>query len=165
MSKYIICSGCKRHVKANPRLKGNQKYCGSIECQRERKRRWYSNKITTDHSYAAKQKESKQKWRKEKPSHQYQKRYREEHPEYQEKNRLKQRERNKERKLSEEEIKREKIVKIDALFSTDSKTKSYAMKILTPGIPEKIVKIDTLIVQLQEIEGLRAIEGKEFLQL
>ncbi len=44
MQKTFICLGCKKEKEANPRLKGIQKYCGDIQCQRERKRLWYKKK-------------------------------------------------------------------------------------------------------------------------
>jgi len=159
MSKEIKCINCNRRVQANERLKSGQKYCGREECQRERRRRWYREKIKTDNKYSKKQKECKRKWRDKKPAHKYQSDYRASHPKYVESNREKQRERNRRRQKVENQSTKEKIVKIDALNSeVIEKAKTYRMRILSG---KKIVKIDTLIVELQEYKGLMAAQGQK----
>jgi len=70
----------------------NQQYCGRPECSRARKRKWHSQKKKADPDYAANQEKAQKAWRERNPG--YWRRYRQEHPEYAEKNRLKQRERN-----------------------------------------------------------------------
>jgi hypothetical protein len=116
MQKMIECQNCGAKVPANPRLKGNQRYCHKVACQTARKSQWYRRKLVSDAEYAERQKECKQNWRKNKPSHQYQTHYRQTHPEYVETNRQQQRSRNKKRRISTNEKTSEKIVKIDALL-------------------------------------------------
>ncbi len=160
VSLSLKCINCNRLVKANVRLKGKQKYCGRSECQRERRKRWYRKKIKTDSAYSTRQKQSKKKWRDKKPAHEYQRDYRATHPEYVESNRQKQRERSRRRQGTINKQTREKIVKIDALKPEAlEKTKIYRMRILGG---EKIVKIDTLIVQLQEYKGLNSTMSQTF---
>ena len=94
-------------VSANPRLKGGQRYCSAKACQRARKREWQRNKMATDREYRIRQKVCQHRWRQQKPLHEYQREYREQHPQYVELNRLKQSERNKKRR---KEADMEKIV-------------------------------------------------------
>jgi hypothetical protein len=94
MQIKLLCKNGGHEVDANPRLKGNQLYCGDPECQRARKRAWQKNKMATDRKYRRKQIAGLVRWRKEHALHRYQKQYRLDHPEYVEKNREKQRLRN-----------------------------------------------------------------------
>lgn len=80
MQKTIICKNCEKEKSANPRLKGNQEYCGDPECQRARKAAWQREKMAKDADYRADKKESNKQWRKNRPAHQYQRPYREQHP-------------------------------------------------------------------------------------
>lgn len=105
--------------------------------------------MDNDSSYRERQAECKRKWRREKPVHEYQKHYREAHPQYVESNRLKQKERNSKSAG--------KIVKIDSLNSEPLKTGIYQMRILEPNASEKIVKIDSLLIQLQRYQGIGSI--------
>ncbi len=116
MQKMIIYVHCKREVPANPRLKGNQRYCNLPACQNARQKEWYQNKIESDPDYAARQSECKRNWRENKPVHAYQTRYRLDHPEYVKKNREKQRARNRKRRLLEKQNELKKIVKIDTFI-------------------------------------------------
>lgn len=137
----ITCKNCGKEKPANPRLKGNQKYCGDPLCQRARKREWHRNKMATDPEYRASQRESLKKWRKNRPADQYQRQYRESHPDYVSKNREQQRQRNKKRSREE------KIVKMDAL--TSDKLGHYC--IITPveiDASTMIVKMDPFLAQL-----------------
>jgi hypothetical protein len=152
MQKMITCVHCGRKVLANPRLKGNQSYCNLTACQNARKKKWYQQKIDSDPDYAARQKECKRIWRKNKPAHVYQKRYRETHPNYIVKNREQQRERNRKYCLLEKQNEARKIVKIDTLSGLPREPKKYIMKIVTPNLYQKIVKIDALVVELQEYQ-------------
>lgn len=154
MQKMIICIHCKREVPANPRLKGNQRYCSLPDCQNARQKEWYQNKIKSDPDYAARQNECKESWRKNKPAHAYQTRYREDHPEYVKENRERQRERNRKRLVLEKRNESKKIVKIDTLPEEQRESTRYNMKILTPNVSEKIVKIDAFIVELQKCQDV-----------
>lgn len=154
MQKTITCIHCRDVVPTNPCLKGDQDYCNKKACQNARKRSWYQTKIDSAPEYAKRQKECKKRWRKNKPAHKYQNHYRQTHPEYVENNRQKQQQRNRKRRLSNNKDASQKIVKIDTLALSDEKPNIYEMKILTPNVSKKIVKIDALIVQLQAIRGI-----------
>ena len=147
MQKTFICKHCKREKPANPRLKGNQEYCGDIKCQRARKAAWQRKKMAGDGDYRANKKESNKQWRKSRPAHQYQRQYRQGHPDYVKKNREQQRIRNKKRSTL---VSAEKIVKLDALTNIGSNT--YIMTPYKKNASGKIVKLDTLLVQLVSIQ-------------
>ena len=91
MSTFFSCKGCGHTKPANIRLKGNQEYCGDPKCQRARKAAWQKKKMAEDPSYKAKQTACVNRWRQNRPLHQYQRAYREDHPEYVKANREKQR--------------------------------------------------------------------------
>jgi hypothetical protein len=152
MQKMLHCIHCGREIPTNPRLKGNQNYCNMTACQNARKKKWYQQKIDSDPDYTVRQKECKRNWRKNKPAHAYQKRYRETHQDYVTKNREQQRERNRKRRLLEQQNESQKIVKIDTLSGLPGVPKRYKMRVLTPNVSEKIVKIDALVVELQEYQ-------------
>lgn len=149
MQQTFECSRCKKLMPVNPRLKGEQKYCGCQACQNERKRIWYRNKLATDSKYAQRQKKCRKHWRKAKPNHKYMNQYRQTHPDYTQRNRdqqqkRNQRLRNKQNKLTPSE----KIVNIDPLEIASAQPKVYEMKILTPDASKKIVNIDALLIEL-----------------
>lgn len=85
------CSSCHQ---LKPRLAHvpNQQFCGSRECQRERKRRWQAQKLAEDPDYAANQEACSRAWREAHPD--YWCRYRREHLKAVEQNRELQRVRN-----------------------------------------------------------------------
>ena len=137
MQRSFICKGCNREKLGNPKLKGNQHYCGAPACQRARKAVWQKEKKALDPQYRADQIDCLARWRKKRPLDQYQRRYRSEHPAYVLKNRLSQTARNRKRDL---------IVKMDALRITKSN-----LFILTPlkrDRHKKIVKMDPFAVEL-----------------
>ena len=137
MQRTFTCKGCRQEKLINPKLKGNQGYCGAVACQRARKAAWQKKKMASDPQYRADQIACLARWRKKRPLDQYQSQYRSEHPDYVQKNRLSQRERNR---------KRDMIVKMDALRNTKSN-----ICILTPlkmAKHGKIVKMDTFFVEL-----------------
>lgn len=157
MSKVFVCVNCNRKKPINPKLKGNQRYCGDIRCQRARKAAWQKNKMKTDAAYHQSQDEAVQRWRKNKPAHQYQTQYRNDHPEYVEQNRIKQRIRNRQRA---ERLAASMIVKMDALTVNEPIT--YAMTPLEKNSFGKIVKMDTLLVQLQRYQAIQAVHQSTF---
>jgi len=150
MLKTIICCNCKEKIKGNPRLKGNQQYCGASECQRARKRLWKHEKNQNDESYRKKQTDYLAHWRKAAPFYQYMRDYRQKNPEYVALNRQKQPQRNKRSRQREKEA---KIVKVDALLPNPLKPKTYEMTCFERYTSGKIVKVDTLIVQLKQIQA------------
>ena len=150
MPKTIICKNCGKEKPANIRLKGTQEYCGEPDCQRARKAEWQREKLTKDADYSARQKQCVEKWRKNKPAHKYQNQYRQDHPDYVSVNREKQRIRNQKRR---DQTSQEKIVKMDALQNQLEKTMDYIMTPYKMDASKKIVKMDTLFVQLQTFHG------------
>jgi hypothetical protein len=144
MQNTFICKGCNTAKPINPKLKGNQKYCGDRKCQRKRKAAWQKHKMTTDVNYKQSQQELVQQWRVNKPAHKYQSQYRKNHPSYVTINRDKQRIRNQQRRVK---LFEEVIVKMDAL--TFKEPMICAMTPVEMDATGKIVKMDTLLVQLQ----------------
>jgi hypothetical protein len=80
----VRCAHCGCRFVPNPRVK-NQRYCGSIQCQRARKTSWQRQKLATDPDYQANKKESQRAWRIRNPG--YWQNWRLRHPEYVERNR------------------------------------------------------------------------------
>jgi len=154
MPEIIICSHCKEKIKANPRLKGNQKYCGNPDCRRERKRLWQQEKMKNDKDYKGKQIYNKKRWQNKRHWDEYMSDYRQDNPEYVKINRQKQTERNKTRSQREKEEKAAKIVKMDSLLASPEKTNTYEMTRLKRDSSGKIVKMDSLMVQLKQIQPL-----------
>jgi hypothetical protein len=146
MERTFICQACNTEKPANVRLKGKQKFCGEVSCQRVRKAQWQSRKMQTDPVYRAQQLDCLKRWRKERPLDRYQHWYRQTHLEYLQENRSKQRVRNGKRPSK---APGEMIVKMDALSQIESDT--YIMR---PLAAEKIVKMDTLVVQLKVLQNL-----------
>ena len=152
MLEEITCYCCGEEIKANPRLKGYQLYCSKAECQRARKTDWKNKKMLSDEGFRKKQIGHIKQWRREKPAHQYMSSYRQDHPEYVEMNRQKQRERNSALR-DQNQGKVEKIVKVDALILSPTRTNTYQMTSFRKDCLGKIVKVDTLMVQLKQIQA------------
>jgi len=147
MQAKFICKNCGNEKQANPRLKGNQGYCGESACQRARKADWHKKAMATDAIYRAQQLDCLKQGRQHRPLHQYQRRYRQKHPEYIKDNRKRQRTRNQKRQETQE-----MIVKMDALDRLKSDT--YLMTPFTLDASGKIVKMDTLLVELKTLQGV-----------
>ena len=150
MLKTIICKNCGKRVPANIRLKGTQKYCGKPDCQRARKTAWQRAKKAKDADYRSRQKQCAKNWRKNKPAHKYQDQYRQNHPGYVAKNREQQRIRN---QKCRDQAGQQKIVKMDQLQNQPEKTMDYIMTQYKMDASKKIVKMDTLFVQLTAFQG------------
>lgn len=150
MQRTFICTCCGKQKAANPKLKGNQRYCGDPECQKARKAAWQRQKMASDPAYRANQKECQKNWRNHRPLHQYQTQYRHNHSDYVERNRQTQRLRNRKRDQTSSDL----IVKMDAL--TNINTNTYLMTPIQKTRAGKIVKMDALLVQLsvlQQVNG------------
>jgi hypothetical protein len=102
--------------------------------------------MAKDADYRARQIQCVQKWRKNKPAHKYQNQYRQDHPDYVSVNREKQKIRNRKRR---DQTSQGKIVKMDALQNQPEKTMDYIMTQYKMDVSKKIVKMDTLLVQLK----------------
>ena len=150
MVTYFLCRHCKTLKPANIRLKGNQNYCSQAECQRARKAAWQKEKLTSDPLYRARQQACVHAWRKKRPLDQYQRQYRTEHPEYVKKNRELQKNRNLKRS---KQLEVQKIVKMDTLKMPPEKSSVYLMNPYKIDDFGKIVKMDTLIVQVSHLQS------------
>jgi hypothetical protein len=148
MATLFVCKNCHRHKPANIRLKGTQHYCNDKACQRARKAAWQNNKMAEDPQYRARQLECIRWWRKRRPLDQYQKQYRQDHPDYVRKNRELQRIRNRKRSPASDY---QKIVKMDTLKKPSEKSTTYLMNPFKMDASGKIVKMDALIVQLTDL--------------
>lgn len=144
MATTFRCQHCGQQTAVNLRLKAPQQYCRQIDCQRARKAAWIKRKRATDRDYQLAQQDYARDWRKGRPADAYMRQYRQDHPVYVTHNRTRQRLRNQQRRAK---VQSPKIVKVDA--STHDQCGTYIMTIL----PEKIVKIDALVVQLQAYDG------------
>lgn len=95
---------CGEIVICNIRLPKNkpQKYCSRSDCQNARRQEWRKNKYRQSEDYRIQCSLQQKKWRQDYPADQYQKNYRESHPDYVARNRLLQRERNKKWKVTQQ---------------------------------------------------------------
>ena len=127
------CPHCGKRFLPHPAVL-NQRYCGSTDCQKARKRKWQKEKLKSDPDYRENQAAAQKAWRERNKG--YWREYRKRNPGYCEQNRLRQRGRNRQRRM---------IAKMDAL---EAKT------LLSPGryrlVPlyGKIAKMDELIVEI-----------------
>jgi hypothetical protein len=94
MACMFTCLHCGKVVPRNPRLKKKQKYCPEKACQQARVRNWKKQQYKKSSSYRKKCKEAQKLWREHYPCDQYQRAYREKHPEYVKRNRQLQKHRN-----------------------------------------------------------------------
>jgi hypothetical protein len=148
MISTFTCRHCGRQLPKDPRIK-KQKYCSSRPCQNAR--RYTTNKVRTGkrpESRTLRQARNK-RWRDTYPAHEYQKRYRENHPEYVDHNRELQRERNKKRKNELPPM----IVKTYALSPQPLQDGVYRGFEVKSG---KIVKTYALMAQMQVQTGVDA---------
>ncbi len=155
----IRCQNCRLEKPANPRLKGEQKFCSDEACQRERKRLWQRENLSAHPCYRAHQRTALKLWRRKRPLHRYQKEYRDHHPEYVQKNREQQRLRNYQRRLQNTSVAGEKIVKMDAFSYHPVKSGTYLLTPCSLEASAKIVKMDALLVALQVFQGDNAFPG------
>ena len=122
MPRTFICLHCSKTLLRNPRLK-KQKYCSGKECQQVRRLSWKKKQYTSNRSYRKKHLEVQQSWREQRPVHQYQSDYREDHPEYVRRNRELQQQRNKKRKKDQSAM----IVNGNSLTLHPSSGMAYAI--------------------------------------
>ena len=143
MLPKFTCLHCGNLVPRNPQIK-NQKYCSSRECQNAR--RCLTNKARARRSSESRslRQARNARWRDNFPSHQYQKEYREKHPQYVARNGQLQRERNKRRQRYHSSM----IVKTYALLPRPLRDGIYTTFSIKGG---KIVKTYALLAQMQAI--------------
>ena len=152
MKKTFICKSCHKQKPVNIRLIVPQQYCGDAPCQRARKADWQRQKKATDADYRAQQQQDVRHWQQHKPLHRYMSQYRQDHPDYVAQNRDRQKVRNQKRRL---ELQQQKIVNMDALIKQLEKSTIYLMTPYQVDASQKIVKMDTLLVQLTVFQGDR----------
>ena len=140
MPRTITCHHCGKIVPLNPRLK-SQKYCSSLACQNVRKR-LFDRRTTPSSKCKLLQRKRNKRWRDAYPAHEYQRRYRDNHPVYVKRNVELQRERNKKRYKEHGSM----IVKTDALLLQPVRNGAYMGFKVKNG---KIVKTDTLLLQMR----------------
>lgn len=152
-TETFTCHHCHRRFKKNPRLKGEQHYCGSRECQQARKNNWEREKLKTDARYKARRLAYREQWYSCYPGDKYQSAYRQAHPEYLVGNREKQRKRG---KTLAGNASGSKIVKPDALASGSLAV--CGLYVLSPyknADAKKVVKPDAFIVELRACSGFQ----------
>lgn len=132
----------------------NQKYCSDPKCQNARKRKWHEEKMEQDPNYRENRKASQKRWRDK--NKEYSKKYRETHPEYVETNRRKQAERNKKRKMSQNDPTR-LIAKTDE-FNPAVHEDFRELRLLFP-VGDVIAKTDeylSVFIKVQDIQRCTA---------
>ena len=141
MISTFVCRHCGKNLPRNPRIK-KQKYCSAKDCQQSRRQSRKKDRYQKDPLYRKKHLDIQKAWREQLPSHEYQRDYRESHPEYVKRNRELQRERNKKRQKSLGPM----IVNGTSLSPQPSADESYAVfKIKN----EKIVNGTSFMAQMQ----------------
>jgi hypothetical protein len=127
------CPHCGKRFLPHPAVL-NQRYCGSADCQRARKKSWQKEKLKSDPDYRENQAAAQKGWRERNKG--YWREYRKNNQTYSQRNRLRQRERNRQKRM---------IAKMDELG---------AKNLIAPGryrlVPlyGKIAKMDELIVEI-----------------
>lgn len=150
MATEFICQHCGELKPANIRLKGHQCYCNAKECQRAGRATRQKKKMATDPVYRQQQITALHDWQKKRPLHQYQKEYRDSHPEYVQRNRELQKTRNQKRSSC---LACQKIVKMYSFQNLKpEKSNSYIMCPYKLDASGKIVKMDSLVVQLLDLQ-------------
>ncbi len=160
MQKTFTCKHCKKEKRANFRLKGKQEYCGDYACRKVYKAAWQKNKKAIDVEYVKKQEQCNDRWKISKPANKYQDQYRKRNPAYVKKNRIQQRQRNQKRKKQHNKPTCPVIVKMDSL--TDLKSRYYTMNSYKINESKKIVKMDSLIIQIALLEDNKLDEFEIF---
>lgn len=122
MTPTITCISCGAVVPRNPRLK-KQKYCSAKACQKAMRRSWKKKAYAKNKSYRKKHLDIQATWREQRPAYEYQKQYRELHPEYVKRNRELQRTRNKKRQRAQAPM----IVNGNSLSLQPSSDVTYAV--------------------------------------
>lgn len=136
-----ICQNCNCSYQRNPRVK-NQKYCSSRSCQNARRNLTNTTRTRKNPGSRLLQQARNKRWRDAYPAHEYQKKYREDHPDYVQRNRELQKERNKKRQKYPGPM----IVKTYALSPQPLRDGVYTGFEVKSG---KIVKAYALTAQMQ----------------
>lgn len=141
------CKNCRRLIEINPQ-RPDQLFCNRKICQRVRKNNWQKKKMVSDETYRQNQCDAQQRWLEKTPD--YYKNYREDHPKYTEKNRLKQQKRNrKKRAIDHQKSIFSEIAKMDV--SSAKNPIMSGMYELSSAQDPSIAKMDVLIVDISSI--------------
>ena len=124
-----------------------QRYRSQPECQRSRRRRWQREKLAADADYRANQAAAQRRWSERHPE--YWRRYRERHPDYRERNRARQRERNRERRLGAGAEAAARIAKRDEWVPEQGLVSGTYRLIPVTGAGAGIAKRDEYLVKMQ----------------
>lgn len=138
MEKTCVC--CKKGITPHPAVP-DQRYCGKLECQRARKRKWQKDKLAKDSDYRQDQAAAQQEWCSRNKD--YWKEYRKRNPAYTEQNRIRQRERNCKRRT------RSVIAKMDEQKAENAIPSGCYL--LSPVPDGKVAKMDELIVEISVV--------------
>lgn len=92
----VRCPYCQKHFKLSP-YRRNQRVCGQVLCQKQRRADYHRQKRESDPAYAETCRNSQAKWRQAHPE--YQRQYREQHPDSVAGNRARQPQRDRKRRL------------------------------------------------------------------
>ncbi len=150
MPGTFTCLHCGKTMPRNPRLKKNkQSYCNAPKCKQAKKSARKKERYHTDPSYRQKHLDRQKLWRLNRPAHEYQKQYRESHPEYVECNRALQAKRNCKGKK-----RASMIVNGTPLSLQTSNDNAYAIISVNR---EKIVNGTPFLAQMQIITGKEAL--------
>ena len=152
MPKFFTCRHCGITFPRNPRLKKNKKqsYCNTPVCQQAKKSARKKERYHTDPDYRQQHLDRQKLWRANRPAHEYQKLYRESHPEYEDRNRELQAKRNCRRKKESGPM----IVNGTPLSLQPSNDRAYAIISIKR---EKIVNGTPFLAQMQIITGEEAV--------
>ncbi len=148
MPRTFTCLHCGKIQPRNPRLK-KQSYCSSRTCQNARRMRTNITKAKTSKRSRSLRQSRNNRWRETYPAHEYQKQYRETHPDYVERNRELQKDRNNKREKEQSPM----IVKTYALSPQPLRDGAYMGFEIRKG---KIVKTYAYMTHGQTQRGLSA---------
>ncbi len=161
MKTTFTCHHCGEERDRNPRIKKGQQYCGAPGCQKACRRNRKRNKYATDAAYRESCLESNRRWRESRPAHEYQRLYRDAHPDYTKKNRQMQRKRNQKRCDSLRLVDLgQKIVNGNTLSSKPARAGLY---VYMPAKLQKIVNGNTLLITMRIHAGEGSPDGLKWL--
>ena len=152
MPGTFTCRHCGKISPRNPRLKKKKKqsYCNAPKCKQAKKSARKKERYHTNPSYRQQHLARQKLWRSNRPAHEYQKQYRESHPEYVDRNRELQAKRNCRRKKRTTPM----IVNGTPLSPQASNDNTYVIIKVKRG---KIVNGTPFLAQMQIITGEEAV--------
>lgn len=141
MSPERLCKHCRKRFSLRPQ-NPDQKYCSEPACQKARKGAWQKQKLENDPDYRDNQRDAQRRWREKNPD--YWREYRKRHKGYTERNRQQQRERNRGRRMHDDDL--ASIAKMDASITKNLINPGrYQLRRIEGG---EIAKMDASIVEI-----------------